>query len=267
MIKTFSKYRRRLVIAYQSRMEHRFSVFCSIAVFMFPLVAQIVFWKAVYQSGSGAISGFDLSDMVTYLLVIQFVSEFTWCHPGIYRVRPDIVGGALTGQLLLPAKYMHTVFFDWTGSMFPRVTSTAAIFAVLVLLFVDEFRISTEPWIIAAFLLSSTMCYLMMFAFSFLMGLAAFWTESDVPLVSQLQRLFAGRIVPLAFLPPWLQDVSNWLPFQYTLYFPTLLLQGKMQLPEFLKGIIIQSIWIAILLLLIHVVWRRGIRRYSAYGG
>ena len=77
MPRELSKYRRFLSIGYQSRMEHRFSVFCAIAVFMFPLVAKIVFWKAVYAGSDGSIADFDMSDMILYLLAFQFVFEFT----------------------------------------------------------------------------------------------------------------------------------------------------------------------------------------------
>ena len=263
----FFKYRRHLTIGYQTRMEHRFSVLCSIAVFMFPLVAQIVFWKAVYRSGSGMIAGFDLTDMVTYLLIHQFVFELTWCEPGVYHVRPDIVRGGLTPHLLLPAKYLYTVFFRWTGDMFPRVTSTATIFAFLIVLFWDHFKIDLNAWVFGGFIFATVFCYIVKYLFNFLIGMAAFWTESDVPLVKRVSWLLAGGLVPLAFLPHGLQTIADYLPFKYTLYFPTMLLLGKVSPSDFGEGIFIQAAWILVLFGIIHVVWRRGIRRYEAYGG
>lgn len=267
MYTSLAKYRRYLTLGYQTRMEFRFSVFCSIAVFMFPLVAKILFWKAVYGGAAGSIAGFDLSDMVTYLLVHQFVFELTWCYPGTYCVRPDIIRGGLTPHLLMPADYMKTTFFRLTGQMLPRVTSTVAIFVFLCLLFRLDIRLTSEPWVYPAAVLSIGLCYLLSFLFSFLTGSVAFWTEGDVPLVRHVRALFCGAIVPLAFLPGWVQIVGDILPFKYTLYFPTVLLLGKVSPAEFLQGTAVSLLWAVILYLAIRAVWARGIKRYGAYGG
>jgi ABC-2 type transport system permease protein len=248
-------------------MEFRFSVFCSIAVFMFPLVAKILFWKAVYRGTSGSIAGFDMGHMVTYLLVHQFVFELTWCYPGQYQVRSDIIWGGLTRHLLMPVDYLRTVFFRWTGTMLPRVTSTIGIFALLCALFGLQLQFASEWWVLPAALFSIFVCYVLSFLISFLQGLAAFWTESGVPLVGQVRSLLCGAIVPLAFLPGWVQVAGDILPFKYTLYFPTVLILGKVTPAEYVKGTAISIAWIVILYVAIQLVWKRGIKRYEAYGG
>jgi ABC-2 type transport system permease protein len=261
-----AKYRRYLTLGYQCRMEFRFSVFCSIAVFMFPLAAKIIFWKAVYGSGSGEIAGFNVADMVTYLLVHQCVFELTWAYPG-YGVRRNIVSGGLSGDLVRPVDYLSVVFFRGTGTMFPRITSTLGIFAVLIALFAGSVNLPAEAWIYPAGIVSIVLCYVLSFMYSFLIGLFAFWTESDPPLAGHVRALFCGAIVPLAFLPDWLQAAAEFLPFKYTLYFPTMLLLGKVRPLECARGVGLQVFWIIVCLVAIRLVWKRGIRRYAAYGG
>jgi len=261
------KYRRYLTIGYQSRMEHRFSVFCSIAVFMFPLVAKIVFWKAVYAGGDGSIADFDMSDMILYLLVFQFVFEFTWAYPGTQQVRPAIISGGLTSFLLRPANYILTVFIRDTGNMFPRWTSTIGIFVFFLIVFWNDIHLPSEGWIYPAGVVSTALCYLLTFFYSFLLGLFAFWTESDIPFLDHIRRFFSGWIVPLAFFPGWVKKLADILPYKYMIYFPTTILMGKVSFGEFVIGTVLQLVWIAFFLLVIQFVWQRGIGRYNAYGG
>ena len=214
-----------------------------------------------------AIAGFDLSDMVTYILIHQFVFEFTWSYPGKWQVKPDIVYGGLTDYLLRPENYLLSRLFRSTGTMFPRWTSTLIIFLILFAIFVEDIELSSSFWIYPAGLLAIALCYLLIYFYSFLLGLAAFWTESDLVFMNQLHYFFSGMIVPVAFLPAGLRKVSEYLPFQYTLYFPTLVLMDKVAPQEFLFATGIQAIWIVFFAGAIRVVWMRGIRRYGAYGG
>jgi ABC-2 type transport system permease protein len=261
------KYRRHLTIGYQTRMEHRFSVFCSIAVFMFPVVAKIIFWKAVYVNGQGDIGGFNISDMIMYILIFQFVFEFTWCYPGEWIVRPNIIQGGLTDYLRRPVSYLLTLLFRVTGNMFPRWTSTLGIFVFLFVLFSADIKLSTSLWIYPAGMLAIVLCYFLLFFYSFLIGLIAFWTEGDIPFLGHIYRLFSGWIVPLAFLPIWVRSIADVLPFKYMIYFPTTILMGKLTLQDFIRGVSFQVFWIILFLVAINFIWKRGVRRYEAYGG
>ena len=101
MLSNLLKYRRLVPLEAQSSLAYRFSVFCSIAVYVFPVIARIIFWKAVYGAADGNIAGFDRVDMIMYLLVYSFVFEMTWINRG--GVRQNILHGALTSHLLKPS--------------------------------------------------------------------------------------------------------------------------------------------------------------------
>jgi len=267
MLLEYKKYRRFISIGYQKSMEFRFNVFCSIAVFMFPVVAKVYFWKAVYGAGGGEISGFNMTAMVTYVLVHQFVFEFTWCQPGSFRVKPEILQGTLTARLLLPVDYMKMVLVDWSGNMAPRLTSTVIVFIFLFFLFRESILMPAEIWVYPAAFVTIFLCYILVFMISFFFGLFAFWIEGDVPMIGQIQYFFAGFVVPLAFLPVWLQTIADCLPFKYTMYFPTMILMGKITPLDFLIGIFMQIFWIIIFYTGIRILWTIGIKRYGAFGG
>ena len=62
------------------------------------------------------------------------------------------------------------------------------------------------------------------------------------------------------------QHVANMLPFQWTFGFPIEALIGKLSTQQLIAGLGIQALWIAIGSLLVAVLWRFSVRRYSAVG-
>ena len=56
------------------------------------------------------------------------------------------------------------------------------------------------------------------------------------------------------------------LPFRWTVGFPVELFLGKLTPVQALTGIAVQLVWLGLILLLLRVVWRAGLRIYSAVG-
>ena len=183
-------------------------------------------------------------------------------------IREDIRTGGLSAYLLRPASYLKTHLFTWSGNMVPRWASAAILVAIALVFYRDDIRLSTELWIYPAAVIAILVTFLLKFLFSFCMSLIAFWTESGgLPLISQLGQLLGGSLVPLSFLPGVLQIAAGALPFAYMLYFPTMVLMGRVDPVGFLEGLAVQALWIAVFAGLTQIVWRRGLKRYVAYGG
>jgi len=78
----------------------------------------------------------------------------------------------------------------------------------------------------------------------------------------------AGRIAPLALLPPAVAGVAGVLWFRSMLAFPVDLLTGAVQGTDaILQGLGGQIVWLAVWILAYRVAWSRGIRKYGAVGG
>jgi len=74
----------------------------------------------------------------------------------------------------------------------------------------------------------------------------------------------SGLLAPLAAFPQAVRDVAQWTPFPYLIDFPARLLAG---LPvDVGRGLLAQLIWLALLLPLVLLLWRAGVRRYTAMG-
>jgi ABC-2 type transport system permease protein len=78
--------------------------------------------------------------------------------------------------------------------------------------------------------------------------------------------LFAGQFVPLQLMPPVIQNIAKFLPFQLFMYLPIQTIQGKLSTAEIIQGYITGLIWFAVAWTLFRWVWREGVKRYSAVG-
>jgi ABC-2 type transport system permease protein len=96
-----------------------------------------------------------------------------------------------------------------------------------------------------------------------------FWTTrvgAIYELYFALELILSGRLVPMTLMPAWVQQLTLFLPFQWTFFFPINALVGQLSPVELLSGLGIQALWIVIGIGLVNLVWHYGIRRFSAVG-
>ena len=98
---------------------------------------------------------------------------------------------------------------------------------------------------------------------------AAFWT-TRVSAINQvyfvLVLFLSGQIAPLSLFPHPIQVIAAILPFRWMIGFPVELLLGRLTPLQALTGLGAQAMWLVISLILIRIVWRAGIKVYSAVG-
>jgi ABC-2 type transport system permease protein len=137
----------------------------------------------------------------------------------------------------------------------------------LALLFQPEMELS--PLGMATFALAIWGAYLIRTVLYWTLGMVTFWTTRVGPifeLVFTVELLLSGRLVPLALLPEWARGVADVLPFKWTFGFPIEALIGRLSDAELLGGLAMQVAWIVIGSVVLRLVWRSAIRRYSAVG-
>ena len=132
-------------------------------------------------------------------------------------------------------------------------------------------RLAFDPcrWAITA--VAVLLAAAMRFFISFTTGLLAFWTTRATAIMelhARVSLFLAGRIAPLALLPPAVAGVAGVLWFRSMLAFPVDLLTGAVQGTDaILRGLGGQIVWLAVWILAYRVAWSRGIRKYGAVGG
>ncbi|MGC4941900.1 ABC-2 family transporter protein [Kribbella sp. DT2] len=106
------------------------------------------------------------------------------------------------------------------------------------------------------------------FAFTYTLALTAVWTQrahGAVGMGEALIFLLGGTAAPLTFLPEPFRAVGAVLPFWSMLGAPAEVAAGNVE--DVLEVYAVQAGWLAGAVLVAVLVWRRAVRRFTAFGG
>ncbi|NBX29765.1 ABC transporter permease [bacterium] len=268
-----------LAICLEERLAYRGDFILGTAMRFLPIVTQVFLWTAVFAATSrGDIAGYSKTDIVAYYLLTMVTRAFS-SMPGLAGgIARSIRDGSVKKYLVQPVDYVSFL-------LAARIAHKLVYYAVAILPFAVVFWICRsyfppvpEAATIAAFVLSLVLSFLLGFFMEATLGMLGFWVlevSSIVFAYMLVQYLLSGHMFPidmLAGIPTGIAgidvaDVVRWLPFEYTAYFPAAVWLGKVRGPELVRAVVIEAGWVVVMAVACRIVWWRGTRRYSAYGG
>jgi ABC-2 type transport system permease protein len=237
-----------------------------LATVISPLISLLVWLTVTEHSRSLPL---DRSQFVTYYVLLGVTAMLTssWIAPYVSR---DIRLGQLSPWLLRPAPVMFGAIANNLGEKVVKLPLIAPLVALTGLLFWPDLRPPTDPAAWALYLLCLPLAAATAFLLDYVLGSLAFWVNDVVGLhrVKELLSAFlAGRYVPLALFPAWAGGALEAQPFRYTLSFPLEVLTGALGPDALARGFAWQLGYPLGLALLCRLLWRYGLRTYSASGG
>lgn len=253
------------------RMAYRGDFFLASILRFLPMVTTILLWQAIYAgAGGGTMAGYSERQMIAYLLLVHISRMFS-SMPGLAAgIARDIRHGDLKKYLLQPIAMIPFLLSYRAAHKITYIATTCLPYAVLFFLcrqFFDGF----PAWpILAAYVVSLLLAFVIGFFFECCMGMLGFWfleVTSFLYVVNTINYFVSGHMFPLDLLPaPW-GTLLKTLPFQYLAYFPATIFLGKVQGWDLAWGLLVEAAWAALFFLLAQGLYRIGLRRYSAYGG
>jgi ABC-2 type transport system permease protein len=72
---------------------------------------------------------------------------------------------------------------------------------------------------------------------------------------------------PVELFPPALRAAAEWMPFRYQIGLPVEVMTGAHDLPTTLGLLARQWLWVVLSAVVAGVLWKRGLKRFSAVGG
>jgi ABC-2 type transport system permease protein len=230
-----------------------------------PLVFLIV-WSKVSISSGGSVGGYSTSGFAAYFILLMLVNHvtYTWImYEYEYRVRD----GTFSFALLKPIHPIHSDIADNIASKLITLPFMLAIAGMLALTFHPA--LNPPGWSLALALPALLLAFLIRFMVEWTLAMAAFWT-TRVSAINQtyfvLLLFFSGQLAPLSLYPALIQKISIILPFRWMISFPLQLLLGQLSTDQALTGLAAQIGWIIVSFFLFRVVWRAGVKVYSAVG-
>ncbi|MDD3648126.1 MAG: ABC-2 family transporter protein [Candidatus Dojkabacteria bacterium] len=260
------KYWQTFKTSIQSALTYRSIEFIWVLIaFLSPLLFMQIWTQNVEDT-----SGFSIHELVTYYFIITIIDQALTPHIE-WNVAKDISQGELNNYLLKPYSYFLRRLVEeipW------KIVATGMTIIPMIIFFVLYSNYIVFPtfgifkFFVFIFLL--VLSYILMFLLEFVIGCLGFWiTEirSIMRIFFMSSDLFSGRMFPLVFMPKLLLSISRFLPFPYFWYFPTMYFLGRESPRDLHQGILTMLAWIAVLTVFAIVIWRKGIQKYSAFGG
>lgn len=229
-------------------------------------IIYLVVWSTVARAQGGEVNGYTPGEFAAYYIVWTLVRNINIVFTP-YGWEWRIQHGRLSAELLRPIHPLHGDVAYFAGWKFVVILLWLPLAAVLSLIFKPTIHIS--PIEVLIFFISIWGAYLIRTMMLSLLGMITFWTtrvSALYELFFALELILSGRLVPMPLMPDWVQRLAFFLPFQWTFFFPIETLVGDMPLSGLLTGLGMQVAWILIGILLVRIMWRYGIRRFSAVG-
>lgn len=265
---------RRYLSIYAAQIQRAFAIWlqyrAAAVIWMISFVVQplmyLIVWTTVAESSGGSVGGYTPTDFAAYFITLMVVDQltYTWVYYEFdWRVRE----GEISRQLLLPVHPIHEDVAD--NLTYKLLMMVVLVPAVLVMSWAFRPNFDTTLVNLLLFLPALVLAFLMRFFLGWLMGLTAFWTTRITALIRLYHvsmLFFSGRLTPLSLLPPLLFTIARVLPFMWSLSFPVELLLGRLTAPEIVQGFAMQAGWVVGMFVLLRLLWRRAVRRYTAFG-
>lgn len=222
----------------------------------------LALWR---QAPAGAALGLGPGGLDRYFLSAYLVRQFSvvWV---VFAFEEDALLGRLSPYLLQPLHPLWRYVAAHLAEQLTRLPFAALIAAVFFAFNPGGFWVPSVGQFLLAWL-ATLAAFAIGFLLQSLIAALCFWSEK----ASALERLLfvpflfvSGLLAPLAAFPEAVRAAARWTPFPWLIDFPARLLAGLPVNP--LVGFAAQAAWIAVLLPLTLLLWRSGVRRYTAMG-
>lgn len=235
---------------------------------MFHVLTLYFLWLAVLPNHMDEFSGYTQASLLSYVLIITIVSAFV-TPTRSYAIGDDIVSGNLSNFLIRPINY----FLYWAakdaGDRIMDILFSIGELTILFLLLRPPLFMQADIMYILLTAIAMLFSLLLYFSFNLLLGFIGFWS-SDIwaPrfVFYTVISFLAGGYFPLDILPKSLFAAFQFLPFGYLLYFPVKIYLGELSIGAILSGLSVSFFWVICFFFIVFLLWRRGLRMYTAQG-
>ncbi|MEZ6140227.1 MAG: ABC-2 family transporter protein [Zavarzinella sp.] len=235
------------------------------------MLTTILLWHAIYRgAGKDLIANYRLNEMISYLLLVHISRMFS-SMPSLARgIATDIRDGNLKKYLLQPIDMLNYLISYRIAHKMAYICMSALPYGLLFFIC----RHYLPPWpdteTTILYALALILGFVIGFHFEACMGMLGFWfleVSSLLYVVGTLNYFLSGHMFPLDLLPESWVQLFKYLPFQYLAYFPAVIFLQKLSGEALYQALILEACWAVGLVCCSRLLFRIGLKRYSAFGG
>lgn len=220
-----------------------------------PVLGLVVWTRTI--PGDPSVAAYFLAILLVQLATVSY--EHHTLANGIYD-------GSLSHLLLRP----HSALISFVSeNLALRLLHLLFGMPVYIFLLV-QLDVGFEPTALMIAIPSLVFAAVIRFLFTWSLATVAFWTNQAHGVVGfgeVMIYLLGGSAIPIVFFPDATREIVNWLPFRAMLGFPAEVASGSIHGSDVMAGYAMQGMWLIIWFGFGSIVWRHGLRRFSAVGG
>lgn len=224
-------------------------------------------WLAIFSSNT-SLFGYEKSQMLTYMILLSFINGIVLTTQA-FRVASDIQSGMLSTYLLQPIRYFLFTFFRDVADKSINTFFSIIEMALLWFLLKPPIFLQSDAVVLMLFFVSCAVAAVLYFEINIILSVLGFWTQETWAarfIFSILVTFLAGTYFPLDIVGKEGYAVLQFLPFTYLVYFPLKLYLGVSGWEFAVRGFFIGAVWMIILWIFMHYLWRQGLKIYTAEG-
>ncbi len=264
-----------LRISIEERLIYRGDFALGTLMRFLPLVTQVFFWGAIFgavaqATGQATVAGYTYEQMIAYYLLTQISRAFSSMPNLTNSIALQIRNGEIKKFLIQPIDLIGFLLLARVAHKLVYYMVALAPYALVFYLCREFFSGWPEPHIMAAYVASLLMAFLLGFFLEASIGMIGFWwlEVSSLLFVYMLTSFFfSGQMFPIDMLPGFWGTLVRIIPLQYLAYFPAAVFLGKVQGADLAWGLLIQLGWVVFFIVACRLTFYLGVRRYSGFGG
>ncbi len=253
-------------IGYLTPWAYRTSMLLTFGVLAVQVALYSVVWRAIYAHQGGTVAGADVETAVGYAVLGLTIASVLDTSP-FWSIAARVGDGLIGIDLTRPIGLLTQNFAVQTGYVLAALPAVAVGLATGLV--VQGLAPPTSAAAAASFALSLVLAFAVSQLITLLMALTSFWTYEVGGLMMAfgvVRTFLSGAVLPLWFMPDWLQAVARALPFQAATYTPLSVYFGR-PAGGLVAALGVQALWILVLSGLCALLWSRARHRVVVQGG
>ena len=264
------KYRINAMNSIQTSLTYRFQFFSGIFILLIPFVIKLSLWKLAFMpDDTKEIAGYTFNELLVYTIFSMIFSYLNITYFQ-YNIAFEIKDGSLSRYLVKPVNHMLYWISMLIGDKFINVIYVLVFIILAGGIYGNNMdgyiAVCNIPFTIVTIILSLILNFLIYYVIS----LSAFWfleISYFFSAITFIISILSGELMPIDVMPTFVTRILLFLPFSYSVYFPTQVIMGELAIKDILFRLIIQIVWITVFVLFGRLVWNMGVRKYESVGG
>ena len=253
-----------------SSLQYRFDTVLSLVMSNISMLVTILFWMVIYRSNrTEVINGYTITDMITFFVVSSLFRTFI-LNGGGFEISGLIKSGELSKALIKPHSINMFLYWKYLSSALFEFLKQFLLLLLIVPFFTGyltwDISVHSVILLILHLLTSTVISHLIWF----LLGMMAFWLEQAQSVMwsfAVILNFLSGMFMPLDFFPRWSVRVLEFMPFAVFSYIPAKIYMNQITFTEGVSLLVVYISWVLVFIVLNSIVWKAGVKKYSAIGG